>query len=81
MVVLTNYQINATAWNWRGRAGFFWAGSCLLITIWAYFRLPETKGRSPAEIDKLFMDKVPARQFASTKVELFEEHEEDTKAN
>lgn len=59
----------------RGKAGFFWAVSCLLCTIWAYFRLPETKGRSPAEIDRLFMDKVPARKFASTEVQIFEGHE------
>ncbi|OCF32083.1 hypothetical protein I316_06239 [Kwoniella heveanensis BCC8398] len=75
MVVLTNYQINATAWNWRGKAGFFWAGSCLLCFVWAFFRLPESKGRSAAELDKLYHDRVPARKFASTKVEIFEENQ------
>ena len=34
--------------------------------IWAYFRLPQTKDRSSAEIDWLFENKIPARQFANT---------------
>lgn len=38
--------------------------------IWAYFRLPETKGRTFAEIDILFKNKVKARDFAKTKVDL-----------
>ena len=29
-VIVTNYQANETAWDWRGKAGFFWAGSCIL---------------------------------------------------
>jgi SP family general alpha glucoside:H+ symporter-like MFS transporter len=61
----------------RGRAGFFWAGSALMCTLWAYFRLPETKDRSPAQLDKLFMQKVPARKFKQTVVDVFDE---DTQA-
>lgn len=59
----------------RGKAGFFWAGSCLLLTIWAYFRLPETKERSGAELDRLFMDKVSARKFSTTHVDAISEVE------
>jgi len=36
--------------------------------IWAYFRLPETKDRSSAEIDWLFENRIPARKFATTEV-------------
>lgn len=67
--VMTNYQLSATAWNWSSRAAFFWAGSCLLSAIWVYFRLPEPKGRTYAEMDLLFEQRVPARQFASTKID------------
>ncbi len=49
-IILTNYQLNPTAWNWAGYAGFFWGGSCTVITVWAYFRLPEIKGRSFREL-------------------------------
>ncbi|WVR05512.1 hypothetical protein IAU60_002530 [Kwoniella sp. DSM 27419] len=77
MVVLTNYQINVTAWNWRGKAGFFWAGSCFLCFLWAYFRLPQTKDRTPAQIDRLLMEKVSASKFASTKVDTVEDDEDE----
>ncbi|KAH8880785.1 sugar transporter [Thozetella sp. PMI_491] len=69
--VMTNYQLSSTAWNWGARAAFFWAGSCLLSAVWVYFRLPEPKGRSFAEIDMLFEQKVPARKFATTTVDPF----------
>ncbi|ORX34802.1 alpha-glucoside:hydrogen symporter [Kockovaella imperatae] len=72
--ILNTYQQNPTAWNWKGKAGFFWFGSCLLSLIWAYFRLPECKGRSYRELDILFERKVPARKFATTVIEAEEEH-------
>ena len=44
-----------------------------MCTTWAYFRLPETKDRSPAELDKLFIEKVPARKFKTTVVDVFDD--------
>lgn len=35
----------------------------MLVTTWAYFRLPETGGFSYAELDILFANRVPARKF------------------
>lgn len=75
--------LNPTAWNLGGKGGFVWAGPCVLILLWVLFRLPETKGRSYAELDVLFEQKVPARRFAKTKVAVFEEelvHEPDSQA-
>ncbi|CAI7657198.1 unnamed protein product [Penicillium pancosmium] len=69
--VLTPYMINPTAWNWQAKAGFFWGGLCLLSFIWAFFRLPETRNRTYAELDILFERKVGARKFAITSVDLF----------
>lgn len=69
--VMTNYQLSLTAWNWGARTAFFWAGSCLLSAIWVFFRLPEPKGRTYAELDILFEKKVAARKFAKTKVDPF----------
>lgn len=68
--IITNYQINETAWNWKGRTGFFWAGSCMLCWLWAYFRLSETKARTFAELNILFEAGVPARQFKRSRVDL-----------
>lgn len=66
---LQNYMMNPTAWNIKGYTGFFWGGFALLTFIWAYFRLPETKGRTFHEIDILFAQETPARKFASTNLD------------
>jgi SP family general alpha glucoside:H+ symporter-like MFS transporter len=69
--VMTNYQLSSAAWDWGARTAFFWAGTCLLSCVWVYFRLPEPKGRTYAELDMLFEKRVPARQFAKTEVNPF----------
>ncbi|EFQ31433.1 sugar porter family MFS transporter [Colletotrichum graminicola] len=67
--VMTNYQLSSTAWDWGARTALFWAGTCLLSSVWAYFRVPEPKGRTYAELDLLFEHGVSARKFAGTKVD------------
>jgi hypothetical protein len=37
--------------------------------LWAYFRLPETKGRTFAKIDILFKNNVKARDLKQTRVD------------
>ncbi|KAJ5092418.1 hypothetical protein NUU61_007288 [Penicillium alfredii] len=70
--VLTNYQLSSVAWNWGARSAFFWAGTCLVSLIWAFFRLPEPKGRTYGELDLLFERGVSARKFATTSVDPYE---------
>ncbi|KAL7424669.1 hypothetical protein Q5752_000353 [Cryptotrichosporon argae] len=65
---ISTYSMNPTAWGWETYSGLFWCGTCLLCPLWAYFRLPETKGRSFREIDVLFERRTPARKFATTDV-------------
>ncbi|KIX06842.1 uncharacterized protein Z518_04818 [Rhinocladiella mackenziei CBS 650.93] len=55
--------LNPTAWNLRGKGGFVWCGFCFLVLVWSFFRLPEPKGRSPAELDVLFEHNISARKF------------------
>ncbi|KAL1967138.1 hypothetical protein VTN77DRAFT_3429 [Rasamsonia byssochlamydoides] len=74
--VLTPYMLNPSAWNWGNYTGFFWGGICFCCIIYTYFRVPEPKGRSFAELDLLFERGVSARKFASTKVDVFEEEVE-----
>ncbi|KAJ5825036.1 Major facilitator superfamily domain general substrate transporter [Penicillium robsamsonii] len=71
--VLTPYMLNPGAWNWGNYAGFFWGGICFLCIIYTYFRVPEPRGRSFAELDLLFERGVSARKFASTQVDVFDE--------
>jgi len=60
-----------TQWNWGALTGFFWAGACGILVTWCYFRLPEPKGRTYAELDVLFEHRVSARRFHKTKVDQF----------
>ncbi len=69
--VIIPYMLNPTAWNWRGKAGFFWGGLCLLCVAWSFFRLPEPKGRTYGELDVLFEQRVSARKFRTTAVDPF----------
>ena len=71
--VLTPYMLNPGAWDWSNFAGFFWGGICFLCIVYTYFRVPEPSGRSFAEMDVLFQKGVSARNFATTKVDVFEE--------
>lgn len=71
VAVITPYMLNPTAWNWKAKTGFFWSGFAFFAAIWCWFDLPETKGKTFAELDQLFENKVKARQFKKTEVEVF----------
>ncbi|KAI8634262.1 sugar transporter [Xylariaceae sp. FL1651] len=68
---LNTYMISPVEWNWSGKSGFFWGGTAFLVFVWAYFRLPEIKGRTYEELDILFMNKVSARKFSKTHVDAY----------
>jgi SP family general alpha glucoside:H+ symporter-like MFS transporter len=48
-------------------------GSAALTCAWAYFRLPEFKGRSFRELDILFSRRIPAAKFRTTVISEDEE--------
>ncbi|KAH7355864.1 maltose permease MAL61 [Pyrenochaeta sp. MPI-SDFR-AT-0127] len=77
--VLTPRMLNPGAWNWGAKAGFFYAGTCFGCFLWAFFRLPEPKGRTYAELDILFEKRVSARHFKDTIVDQF--HVSDTESD
>jgi SP family general alpha glucoside:H+ symporter-like MFS transporter len=74
---LQNYMMNPSAWGLKGYTGFFWGYFAAIVFVWAFFRLPETKGRTFHELDILFAKEVPARKFATTDVDAFDEAEAD----
>ncbi|CEL01397.1 Putative Alpha-glucoside permease [Aspergillus calidoustus] len=71
--VLTPYMLNPGEWDWGNFAGLFWGGICFLCIIYTYFRVPEPRGRTFAELDVLFERGVSARNFDSTQVDVFDE--------
>jgi SP family general alpha glucoside:H+ symporter-like MFS transporter len=74
--ILEPYFMSPLAWNASGKTGFFWGGTALIMFIWAFFRLPEPRGRTYEELDILFAKKVPARKFASAHVDAYAQGED-----
>ncbi|OTB03905.1 hypothetical protein M426DRAFT_59657 [Hypoxylon sp. CI-4A] len=75
--VMTNYQLSSTAWNWGAKTAYFWAGTCMVSAVWVFFRLPEPRGRTYAELDLLFEHGVSARGFAKTRIDPFSRRLDD----
>ncbi|KAK2003805.1 sugar porter family MFS transporter [Colletotrichum falcatum] len=63
MTVAIPYMINPDEANMQGKLGFFFGGLAALCFVWAWFRVPETAGRTYEELDILFEQRVPARKF------------------
>ena len=61
--------LNPSAWNLKQKGGFVWGAFCILSVIWTYFRLPETKGRTPIELDDLFERRVRTLDFKTAQVD------------
>ncbi|KEF52823.1 uncharacterized protein A1O9_11240 [Exophiala aquamarina CBS 119918] len=51
------------AGNLGAKTAFIFAGCVLVTTIWAYFYIPEAKGRTPAEIDEMYAIELPMRKW------------------
>ncbi|CAK7231314.1 hypothetical protein SBRCBS47491_007888 [Sporothrix bragantina] len=56
--------------NWGTRSVFMYFISCAAATVGNYFLCPETKGRTQAEIDEMYENKIPPRKFAKYVSEL-----------
>ena len=68
---LLPFQVNSLAWNLGSKAALFWAGMSLICVIWCMFRLPESKGRSYAELNLLFENRVAAWKLSKIEVDAF----------
>lgn len=64
-------MVNPDEANMGGYVGFVFAGFCAIACIWAFFCVPETAGRTSAEIDKMWADEIPVRKWKgyTTRVE------------
>lgn len=67
--VLEPYFMNPTGWNLKGYTGFFWGGLAGCTTVWTWFRLPETKGRTFEDLGLPFARGVSARKFGLERVD------------
>ena len=60
----TPYFINSAALNWGPKYCFIWGGSNIILALWVFLFVPETRGRSLEQLDELFTKKVPTLKFA-----------------
>ncbi|KAK1753816.1 alpha-glucosides permease MPH3-like protein 3 [Echria macrotheca] len=61
------YIFNPDQGDLRAKTGFVFAGLCLAGVVITYFCVPEMKGRTPAEIDRMFELGLSAREFSKWK--------------
>ncbi|THZ54970.1 putative maltose permease [Aureobasidium pullulans] len=59
------YMVNPDEGNLKGKVGFIFGGLGALATIWAWFFVPELKGRTFDEIDRMFSDRIPPRKMGT----------------
>ncbi|KAL5334203.1 general substrate transporter [Aspergillus crustosus] len=64
--VLVPYMLNTNQWDWGLKTCWFFAGLGLPFTIGMWFLIPETAGRSAAELDELFERKIKPWRFHKT---------------
>lgn len=49
--------------NLGAKSFLIFAGCMAICLVFTFFYLPEVKGRTPAELDEMFQERVPARKF------------------
>lgn len=57
-------MVGKNEWNWGAKGGFLWAAIDAVFLAWTWFRLPESKGLTYAELDLLFEHGIPTRKFS-----------------
>ncbi|KAJ5090801.1 hypothetical protein N7532_009485 [Penicillium argentinense] len=72
------YLMDAGEANLQSRVGFIYGGCGLLGLCWAYFCLPDMTGRSLEELEEMWAERVPAREFRKWKSSGRRDTENDT---
>lgn len=59
IAVITPYMVNQDEGNLRSSVFFVWGGLCTCAFVYAYFLIPETKGLSLEQVDKMMEETTP----------------------
>lgn len=64
------YLLNAPYANLGSKVGFIFGSMAFLSLVFAFWCVPEVKGRSLEEVDRLFESGIPLRHFATIKLDM-----------
>ena len=59
IAVITPYMVGENHGNLKSSVFFVWGGLCAAATVYAYFIIPETKGLSLEQVDKMMEETTP----------------------
>ncbi|KAF2670165.1 putative glucose transporter rco-3 [Microthyrium microscopicum] len=59
IAVITPYMVGTTEGNLRSSVFFVWGGLCTAAFVYAYFLIPETKGLSLEQVDRMMEESTP----------------------
>lgn len=59
IAVITPYMVNEDEGNLRSSVFFIWGGLCTAAFVYAYFIIPETKGLSLEQVDRMMEETTP----------------------
>ena len=59
IAVITPYMVGTDYGNLRSSVFFVWGGLCTCAFVYAYFLVPETKGLSLEQVDKMLEQSTP----------------------
>ncbi|KAK5242968.1 hypothetical protein LTS06_011081, partial [Exophiala xenobiotica] len=59
IAVITPYMVGEQHGNLKSSVFFVWGGLCTCAFVYAYFLIPETKGLTLEQVDKMFEETTP----------------------
>jgi hypothetical protein len=59
LAFVTPYMVNPDKGNLQAKVFFVWGSCCTLCLIFAYFMVPETKGLSLEQVDRMLEETTP----------------------
>jgi SP family general alpha glucoside:H+ symporter-like MFS transporter len=71
--IITPYMLNPGAWAWGAKTCFFFASTCTVALAFTCFYIPETKGRTYAELNIMFIQGTKAWRFKGREINIAEQ--------
>jgi len=59
IAVITPYMVNTNEANLKARVFFIWGSLCFICLVYAYFLIPETKGLTLEQVDRMLEETTP----------------------